>query len=121
MDDRAGRAADPAGTSQISFRPIAYSAGCAASAELQRASQLLGEIAAHAVGEDRDLREDVGAGLERALLLAMPADALVAGAHADHAVAVEQHRLAGEAREEIDARGFDLPASHLVNLLSEMM
>ena len=45
-------------------------------AELQRAHQLLGQIAADAVGEDRDLGEDVGARLEVGLLLAVPADAL---------------------------------------------
>ena len=67
-------------------------------AELQPPHQLLREVAAHAVAEDRDLREDVDAGLEGRLLLAVLADAAIAGADADHARAVHQDVLAGEAR-----------------------
>ncbi len=76
-------------------------------AQLQRADQLLGEIAAHAVGEDRDLGEDVGAGFEIGPLFAMPADSLVAGTHADDALAIRQHRLPREAGEDVDALRFD--------------
>ena len=79
--------------------------------------QLLGEVAAHAVAEDRDLGVDVHARLERGLLLAVLPAAAVAGADADHALAVEQHLLAGEAGEEVDAGGLGLlrhPASELV-------
>ena len=46
----------------------------------------LRQVAAHAVGRDRHLRADVDARLEGRLLLAVLADAAVAGAHADDAV-----------------------------------
>ncbi len=65
--------------------PIANCGGSRAGADLQIAIELLGEVAAHAVGEDRDLGVDVGARLERALRLAVLADAAIAGAHADDA------------------------------------
>ena len=70
--------------------------------------QLLGQVPAHAVGEDRDLRVDVGAGLEHAPWLAVLADAAVARAHANHAITVEQHRLSGKTPEQVDAFGLDL-------------
>ena len=38
----------------------------------------------------------------------MLADAAIAGADADHAVAVDQHLLAGKPGEDVDALGFDL-------------
>ena len=41
------------------------------------------------------------------LLLAVLADAAIAGAHADDAVAVEQHLGRREAREDVDALGLD--------------
>ena len=88
-----------------------------AASELQSPQQLLGEVAAHAVAEDRDLGADVDAGLERRLLLAVLADAAIAGAHADHARAVHQHVLPGKAREEIDAFGFDLRGQPLHELV----
>ena len=50
----------------------------------------LGQVAADAVGEDRHLRADVDAGLERRLPLAVLADAAIAGAHTDDAIAVVQ-------------------------------
>ena len=43
-----------------------------------------------------------------AFVLAVLADAAVAGAHADDARAVHQHVLAGETGEEVDALGLDL-------------
>ncbi len=101
-----------AGTSHSSLRPMAYCAGCAR-ADLQRAHQVLGQMAAHAVGEDRDLGADVGAGLERAPRRAVPADAAIAGADADHARALVEHLLAGKAHEQIDAGGLDLPGQPL--------
>src|SRR6185295_16079003 len=64
--------------------------------------QLLGEVAAHAVAEDGDLRQDVDAGLEGRLLLAVLPDATVASAHPDDARAVHQDVLPREAREEVD-------------------
>ena len=86
-------------------------------AELQDADQLLGEVAAHAVGEDRDLGLDVGARLEHAARLSVAADAAVAGADADHAVAIEQHRLPGKAPEQVDAFGLDLRRQPLRELV----
>ncbi len=65
--------------------------------------QLLGEVAAHAVAEDRHLGQDVDARLERRLPRAVAVDAAVAGADADHAVAVGENLLPGKPREEIDA------------------
>ena len=56
--------------------------------EREPAHQRLGQVAAHAVAEDRHLRADVDARLERRLLLAVLADAAIAGAHADDAIAV---------------------------------
>ena len=73
-------------------------------AELQGPHQLLRQVAAHAIGEDRDLGENVGARLVGRLLLAVTADARVAGPHADHPLPVEQHRLCRESREQVDAR-----------------
>ena len=75
--------------------------------------ELLGEVAAHAVGEDRDLGANVDARLERRLRLAVLVDAAVAGAHADDAVALVQHLARGEAGEEVDALGLDQPAQPL--------
>jgi hypothetical protein len=43
-------------------------------------------------------------GSNAALLLAVLPAAAVAGADADHALAVEQHLLAGEAGEQVDRR-----------------
>src|SRR5205823_5419760 len=67
--------------------------------KLKAPHQLLREISPNAVTEDRDLREDVDAGLESRLLLAVLADAAIAGAHADHARAIHQDVLPGKARE----------------------
>ena len=86
---------------------MAYCSGSRPSASGSRAQQLLGQIAADAVAEDRDLRVDVHARLEGAPPLAVAADAAIAGAHADHAVAVEQHLDAGKPGEQVDACGFD--------------
>ena len=110
------------GMSQSSLRPIANCAGSRGVAELQVAIELLGQVAAHAVGEDRDLGVDVGAGLERALRLAVLADAAVAGAHADHAlVPSNSTRLAGKPQNRSMPSASTCAASHFVNWLSEMM
>ena len=85
-------------------------------AERQRAQQLLGEVAADAVGEDRHLGADVGARLHRAARRAVLADAAIAGADAGHARALEQHLLAGEPHEQIDPGGLDLPGQPLDEL-----
>ncbi len=85
-------------------------------AERQGAQQLLGEVAADAVGEDRHLGADVGPGLHRAARCAVLADAAIAGADAGHARALEQHLLAGEPHEQIDPGGLDLPGQPLDEL-----
>ena len=72
----------------------------------QAREELLGQVAADTVAEDRDLRVDVDAWLEGAPALAIAADAAVAGPHADHAIAVKQHFDAWKPREQVDARGF---------------
>ena len=88
---------------------MAYSAGGAASAKLQRANQLLGEIAANAIGEDRDLRENVGAWLvgRPSARHALPMPLSPVRTPITRA-AVGEHRLAGKPHEQIDALGFDL-------------
>ena len=80
--------------------------GLAALGQRQARQQLLGQVAADAVAEDRDLRVDVDAGLERAAPLAVAADTTVAGPHADDAVAVKEHLDARKAREQVDAGSF---------------
>src|SRR5678815_5150703 len=57
----------------------------AADADLQFVIQLLGQMSAHAVPEDGDLRVNIGAGLGRALRLAVLADAAIAATDADDA------------------------------------
>ena len=96
-----------AGTSHSSLMPMAYCSRLAALGKRQPRKQLLGEVAADAVAEDRDLRVDVHARLEGAAPLAVAADAAIAGAHADDPVAVVQHLDAGKPGEQVDACGFD--------------
>ena len=80
--------------------------GLAALGEGQAREELLAQVAAYSVAEDRDLRVDVHAGLERAATLAIAADAAVAGPHAYHAISVKQHFDTGKPREEVDTGGF---------------
>ena len=68
----------------------------------------LRQVAANAVGEDRDGRPDVDTGLEGALPLPLFIDAPVTGAHTDHAVTLVEHLGTGEAGEHIDALGLGL-------------
>jgi hypothetical protein len=70
--------------------------------ELAALDQLAREVAAGALADDRDLGGDVDAGLEVVAGLAVGADALVAGAHAAHGVALPQQVGAGEAGEQHD-------------------
>src|SRR5437867_10482329 len=91
--------------------------GLRALTEFKAPHQLFREIAPDAVAEDRDFREDVDAGLEGRLLLAVLADAAVAGADPEHAAAFHEDVLPGKAGEEIDAGCFYLagqPADELV-------
>ena len=69
--------------------------------------QLFGEVAAHAVGEDRHFGVNVDAGLEARLPLPVLADAAVARAHAENPLAIHQEVGAGKSREQIDAFRFD--------------
>ncbi len=89
-----------------------------AAAELMPANQFLGEMAAHAIREDRHLGADVGAGLDRAARLPRLADAAIARAHADDAAVFDEHGLAGEAHEQIGAGGLDL-ARHPLHEVAE--
>src|SRR5262249_54543754 len=61
--------------------------------QAQRALQLLRDRAARALAQHREPGEAVGAGLIRGLLVAVLVDALVAGAHAEQPLAVEQRVL----------------------------
>ncbi len=76
--------------------------------ERQPAHELLGQVAADAVAEDRDLGPDVDPCLERRLLRAVLVDALVAGADADDAIVLVEDLRCREAGEEIDPFGLDL-------------
>ncbi len=86
-------------------------------AQLQGLHQLLGQVAADAIRENRHLGVDVGAELDGALGLAVLADAAVARAHANHPGAVVEHVLAGKAHEQVDAFGLDLPRQPLRELV----
>ena len=73
----------------------------------ERCSQLLRQIAADAVGQDRHLRANVHSRLEVRALGAMTPNAAVAGPHADDPFSIHQELGAGKAREHVDAFGFD--------------
>ena len=89
----------------------------ASSAKLKTPQQLLRQVAAHAVAEDRDLGVDVDARLEPGLLLAvlpMPRSPVRTPMTRRP---VDQDVLAGKAGKEIDALPFGLlgqPANELV-------
>jgi hypothetical protein len=85
--------------------------------ELEAVDELLGEGAADALAEDRDLRDDVHAGLERGLRLAVLVDTHVAGADPDDPPALHEELVAREARVHLYARRLGAlaqPAGHLV-------
>src|SRR4029453_14448202 len=70
----------------------------------------LRQIAPDAVSENRDLRVNVNAWLERRLSLAMFSDSAIAGANARHAFAVVQDLDSGKPGEDVDAAlGLDEP------------
>src|SRR5205823_424279 len=52
-----------------------------------------GQMALRSLGEHRDLRDEVGAGLEVAQLAALPAATLVSGAHAQYAAVGDEQLL----------------------------
>ncbi len=76
---------------------------------------LLGKRSARSFAKHDDLREDVGAGLVVGFRLAVVIEALVAGAHADDALAVPQQLLAGKRREDLRAVLLGASPSHLVS------
>jgi hypothetical protein len=73
------------------------------SLEVEALDQLLGERAAHAFPEHGDLGEDVHAGLEGSLRLALLVHAHVAGAHADDAAALDEDLVARKTRIDLHA------------------
>ena len=82
-----------------------------AGAQLELGHQLLGERAAHALGDQRVLGQQVHARRVIRLVLAVLADAHVAGADAAHrAVLVVEHLGAGKARVDLHAQRLGLLA-----------
>ncbi len=73
----------------------------------------LGQRAARALTEHDDFREQIGTGFVVRFVAAVGRDALVADAHADHALAVPQQFLAGKRREHVGARRFGFLAEPL--------
>src|SRR4029453_4766166 len=65
--------------------------GLAPFRQRQPRQDLLRQVAAHTVAEDREPGTDVDAWLERCLLLSFAIDPAVAGTHADDAVTLEEH------------------------------
>ena len=117
----AGRRARPAGTSHSSLMPIANCSGCLPAAVGARRSSCFVRLPRTPSQKIVTLARMSTPGSNVGLLLAVPADAAVAGAHADHALAVHQHLLAGKPGEDVDALGLDLLRQPLAELLSEMM
>ena len=70
-------------------------------------SQLLRQIAADAICQDRHLRANVHSRLEVRALDAMTPNAPVTGPHADDPCSIHQQLASGKAREHVDALGFD--------------
>src|SRR5262249_30426201 len=100
------------------FHPDRVNLRIAAFIEIKPPDQLLGQRAARAFAEHGHFGEDVGAGLIILLRLAVLADALVAGAHADDPIVFIVEQLgAGEFRNEHHVRRFDNraePADQLI-------
>ena len=77
--------------------------------EAEALQQRLGEVAARAFGEQRVFRAQLHAAGEAVLVLAVLADAHVAGGDAGHrAVVIVQHLGGGKARIDFDAQRFRL-------------
>ena len=82
--------------------------------------QLLGQVPAHALGEEGVFGVQLHARLVVGLVRAVARDAHVAGRDALHrAVLVEQDLGGGEAGEDLDAQRLGLPASQRHRLPSE--
>ena len=84
--------------------------------EVERLGELLDQRAARPFAEDHHLGADVDARLVVRLLLAGAGDALVAGAHADHAAVLDQGLGGGELEEDVDPGGLDLRGHPLEEL-----
>ncbi len=76
--------------------------------ETEPRNSLLGERAAWAFAENDDLCKQIGARLVVRFGFTVVVDALVAGAHADHAVAVPQEFLTRKFAEDLHAERFGL-------------
>ncbi len=76
--------------------------------QIEPPHDVLRQVAAHAVTEDRDLGQDLHARLELALLRSVLCDAAIACPDADHTCAIEQHLASGKPAEHIDAFRLDL-------------
>ena len=86
----------------------------------ETSNELLGQVAADAVAEDRDLCPDIDTCFERRLLRAVLVDALVARAHPDDAIVLVQDLGGRKSGEEIDPLGLHyLPP--FTKRLSEMI
>ena len=72
--------------------------------EAERLDRGAGQVAPAALGQHGRLRDDVRAGLEVRLLAALLVAALVAGAHADHRVALDEQLRADGLGEHVGAR-----------------
>src|SRR4029450_3802427 len=81
--------------------------GLGALGQRQRRQDLLRQVAAHAVAEDREPGTEVDAWLERCLPLSFAIDPAVAGAHADDAVTLEEHFRSREPCEDVNAFRLD--------------
>ncbi len=98
----------PGGISHSSLRPKRVLLRLAVLRQAQPAHDFLRQVAAYAVTEDRDLRQDLDSGLELALLRSVLRDATVASPDASHAATVEQDIASGKPAEHVHARGLDL-------------
>ena len=89
--------------------------------EAEVLNERFGAIAARALGENRDLRMKIVAGLEVRLGLTLLVDAFVVGTDADHVLAesvvVEQQFRAGKSGEDGDSGFLDLRRQPLHKLV----
>src|SRR5262249_52063401 len=88
------------------FQPDAVDLRISALAQPIALLELLAELAAAALGEERVLAVQLHAGLVGVGLLALAIDAEIAGRDAFDRLAVVEHLGRGEAREDLDARAF---------------
>ena len=89
------------GTSQTSLTPI--SQRCGSPCEVVVVDGGVGQVAERALGEDRGLRHQVGAGLEVAELVALAVAALVAGADAPDDPVLDEQLVGDGLGEDVGA------------------